>query len=384
MRLLNPLIVHGLALMCVVGFTAGCKASASNQAQEDARSSVVLDEPLGFLIEPQPAAKMGYRLGWSSPIKLLDGQSITSVTVLDDMILVIEDPINMVTALKADSGDLLWKTVLGSELESLFAPSRDGKELFLHSASRLFTVEARTGTVTAVGALEKPVSAPGVYSEMHRLMVMSGVDGRVFAHSVDNNFSRWSYQLSNRVSSSPVLAGQDVFVVDTGGTYAMLEASSGLPLWRNHTLGPVTTSPAIQDSEVIVASADGKLYAINRTTGQDTWTYLGAEQPLNASPTVLGRLIVQPLRPNNGLVAIDAISGEELWRSDRNATPVLSREQDMVMHTGETLVSIDLDTGELLEEVPTLPLMSVKQVGEDRGLLLVSAKGRLLKLSPIE
>jgi len=384
MRLLNPLIVHGLAILCVAGFTAGCKATPSTSAQEDAPSSVVRDEPLGFLIEPQPAAKMGYRLGWASPIKLLDGQSITSVTVLGDMILVIEDPINMVTALKADSGDLLWKTVLGSELESLFAPSRDGKELFLHSASRLFTVEARTGTVTAVGALEQPVSAAGVYSELHRLMIMSGVNGRVFAHSVDNNFSRWSYQLSNRISASPALAGQDVFVVDTGGTYAMLETSTGLPLWRNHTLGAVTTSPAIQDSEVILASADGKLYAINRTTGQDTWTYLGAAQPLNASPVVLGRLIVQPLLPNKGLVAIDAITGEELWRADRSAKPVLARERDMVMHTGETLVSIDLNTGEVLEEVPTLPLMSVKQVGEDSALLLVSAKGRLLKLSPIE
>lgn len=379
MRLLT---VHWLALLSILTLTVGCSSTDTDSTGDPTPRPVLKSTPLGFLIEPEPAAEVGYRLGWASPIKLLEGQEITSVTVLDDMVIVVEDPVNMITALSAKDGELLWKTTLGSRLETLFAPSRDGRELYFHSASRMFTLQARNGQVIAAAPLQTPVSAPAVYSELNRLMIMSGVDGMVFAHSVDNNFSRWSYRMANRISSSPVIAGQDVFVVDVGGTYAMLEASTGLPLWRNHTLGPVTTSPGVQDSEVIVASSDGKLYALNRTTGKDTWVYLGAEQPLTASPTVLGRLIILPLPPDKGLVALDAITGEELWRSDSKAKPVLTRQQDMLMYTPNSLVSIELSSGEVLAEVPTKTLMSVTPIGDDGSLLLTNASGKLLRISP--
>lgn len=386
MRLMT---VQWLVVVALLGFSLGCSSGTSVQTNEKPEEETGTSffhktntEPIGMLIEPEPAAKIGYRLGWASPIKLLEGQEITSVTVLGDMVIVIEDPKNIVTALRSNDGELLWKINLGSDLESLFAPSRDDKQIFIHSASRFATLSARTGEVTSVAPLESPVSSDAVYAPEQRLAIMSGTDGLVFAHSVDSNFSRWRYRMANRITNSSVLAGQDVFVVDSGGTYAMLETSSGIPLWRNRTLGKVSTTPAIQGSEVIVASEDGKLYALNRTTGRDTWKYLGAEQELSASPVALGRLIVQPLVPNPGIVAIDAINGEEIWRADITATPILTRQQDMLLYTDNGIFSIDLDDGSINEQVPTQGLMTVLPIGDDGGILLVSPKGRLLKLSP--
>lgn len=377
MRLLT---VHWLAVVAL-GFCAfGCASADKPTSKDPAFSDAEIP---GLLIQPDAAAEVGYRLGWASPVELINNQEITSVTVVDDMIIVIEDPINVVTALRASDGEFLWKINLGSQLESLFAPSRDDRQIFIHSATRMFTLEARTGRVTAVGELETAVAAPAVYSPDTRLAILCGVNGRCFAHDVDTNFTRWRYQMANRMSNAAVLAGQDVFFVDDGGTYALVEGPSGSPLWRNHTLGPVNAAPAIQDSEIIVASADGKLYAINRTTGRDTWQYLGAEQPLNAAPIVLGRLVVLPLAPNNGAVAIDAINGEELWRSDSNATPVLTRNQSLLLYGASSLVSIDLNNGEVLKQVPTLPLMDVVPVGDNGAVILVNPTGRLMRLSPM-
>ena len=379
MRLMT---VQWLAVVALLGFSAGC---ASSEKPEPTRTTSYFKDtsnPIGMLLEPEPAADIGYRLGWASPIKLLPGQEITSVTALGDMVIVVEDPKNTVTALDAGDGEMLWKISLASDIESLFAPSRDEKQVFIHSASRFYTLNARTGKVTAVAPLASPVSDKAVYSPDHRLAVMSGTDGLVFAHNVDSNFARWRYRMANRITNSGVLAGQDFFITDSGGTYAMLETASGTPLWRNRTLGKVSTTPAIQGSEVIVASEDGKLYAMNRTTGRDTWKYLDAEQKLTASPVALGRLIIQPLHPSPGIIAIDAINGQEIWRTDVTATPVLTRQQDMLLYTDNQIISIDLDDGSVNAEVPTKTLQTVMPIGDDGGILLVSPKGRLLKLSP--
>lgn len=399
-----------LAVVALIGFTFGCtprhlqppyqKQQQTRQKQQvqqkqqakqpqqtpPARTASRLQnasKPIGMLVEPEPAATIGYRLGWASPIELLPGQAITSVTVLDDMVLIIEDPRNTVTALDANDGKLLWKIVLGSDIESLFAPTRDGQQIFIHSSSRLATVDARNGKVTAYATLETPVSAKGIYSPEHRIVIMSGTNGLVYGHSVDTNFARWRYRLASRMTSPCVLVGQDVFAVDSGGTYAMVEAATGLPLWRNRTLGPVTTTPTFKGTEVIVASQDGKLYALNRTTGRDTWKYLGAEQKLVASPIAMGRLVIQPLLPEPGLVAVDAINGTEIWRADITAEPILTRQKDMLLFNDNELISIDLSDGSVNVKVPTENLQTVLPIGDDDGLLVVSPKGRLLKLSPL-
>ncbi|MFK7789959.1 MAG: PQQ-binding-like beta-propeller repeat protein [Phycisphaeraceae bacterium] len=379
MRLMT---LQWFAVVALLAISTGCASGEKKPERQSVNYFQDTTKPIGMLIEPTPASEIGYRLGWASPVQLLEGQAITSVTALGDMVIVVEDPKNIITALSANDGELLWKINLGSDIESIFAPSRDEDQVFIHSASRFFTLKARTGDVTAVAPLAAPVSSKAVYAPEQRLAIMSGTNGLVFAHSVNSNFSRWSYRLANRITSSAVLAGQDVFVVDSGGTYAMLETSSGTPLWRNRTLGKVSTNPAVQGSEVIVASEDGKLYAMNRTTGRDTWKYLDAEQKLTASPVALGRLIIQPLVPNEGIIAIDAINGSELWRTEITATPLLTRQRDMLLYTDNKIISIDLDDGSVNTEVLTQTVMTVLPIGDDGGILLVSPNGRLLKLSP--
>lgn len=338
----------------------------------------------GLLIEPLPAAAMGYKIGWAVDLNPLSGQQINSVTILDDLVLIVESPQNFVTARRLDNGAFVWKVKLGSDLETFFTPVRDGDEIYINSQGRIYTLEVKKGEVLAVAPLEVTVAAGPVYHQDSRLAIFAGSNGLVFGHSVRNNFSRWGYKLASRIENPPVITEQDVFVVDIAGNYALLEAKSGDLQWRNRTFGKVVAAPAVQGSEVLVASEDRKLYSINRTSGLDSWQYLGGNQELTASPVALGRLVLLPLPPAGGVVALDALEGDELWRTDLNAVPVTVRDQDMLMHTAESILVLDLAKGDVLQQQPTRSLQMVLSVPDNGGLILISPNGELLRLTPLD
>ncbi|MEM1354543.1 MAG: PQQ-binding-like beta-propeller repeat protein [Planctomycetota bacterium] len=371
-----------LAALCV-----GCSTGQSGtpnesaQTQEPPQTYEAKIVETGLLIEPLPAAALGYRVGWAVSINPLPGQQILSTKILGDMVIVVEGPQNFVTAYKLDSGAFAWKIKLGSDLETFYPPVRDLDEVYINSQSRIFTLNAKDGKVTAVAPLQVSVNNGPVYDPISRLAIFAGSNGLVFGHSVRNNFSRWGYRLANRIDNPPVITEQDVFVVDTAGNYALLESRSGELQWRNKTFGDVVAAPAIQGSEVLVASTDRKLYSINRTSGLDSWQYLGGDQELTQAPIPLGRLVLLPLPPDNGVVALDALEGNELWRTQINANPVAVRDQDLLMHTDDSILLLDLGEGKVLEEQSTLPLQDVLST-PDEGLILVNPSGRLLHLKP--
>ncbi|XAM00302.1 PQQ-binding-like beta-propeller repeat protein [Phycisphaeraceae bacterium D3-23] len=376
-------VVVGTVVLLGLGGCAGTSSSNTGQGDGNSGQTSVTNRPTvrtGHLIEPGAASELGYRISWARDMELRGRQHLSSVTVLGDLVVTVERPENLITARSVRDGQLVWKVKIGSSLEHFFAPNRDGDRIFINTQTRMFTLRANSGDVTSVASLEVAVNAAPVYHADSDLAIFGGANGLVFAHSVNNNFARWRYKLPGRVSTPPVSTDRDVFVVDTSGNYVMLEITTGTIQWRNRTLGSVVAAPAIQGNDILIASRDRKLYALNRTSGADTWQYLGAEQPLTATPVALGRLVVLPLPPSGGIVAIGALDGEEQWRSDLNATPIVERDRDLLLHTSRSLLLLDLDEGETLVDAPTLELQTVVP-GPNGSLILVSPEGRLLRIN---
>lgn len=374
--LVGTVVLLGAGGCNSTGTGSGTAGTQGNNGGERPRPTV----RTGHLIEPGPAADLGYRISWARDMDLGSGQRLSSVTVLGDLLITVERPDNFITARSVRDGQLKWKIKIGSRLEDFFAPNRDGDKIFINSQTRLFTLRANSGDVLSVASLDAAVNSPPVYHADSRLAIFGGANGLIFAHSVENNFARWRYKLPSQISTPPARTDRDVFVVDNAGNYVMLEINTGTIQWRNRTLGPVVAAPAIQGNDILIASRDRKLYALNRTSGQDTWQYLGAERPLTAAPVALGRLVVLPLPPDGGIVAIDAVTGEERWRSTEDATPIVERDRDLMLSTGRRILVLDLEDGETLAEAPTLPLQVVVP-GPDNSLILVSPDGRLLRIN---
>lgn len=373
-------VLAGTVVLMGVG---GCASTGTGQTSTNSNTPRTRPStPTGHLIEPGPASELGYRINWSRDMDMTRNQRITSAVILDDLLLTVEQPENFLTARSVRDGQLKWKIKLGSRLERFFAPVRDGEEIYINSQTRIFVIHANSGDVLAVADLDSTVDSSPYYDPETGLAIFGGSNGLVFAHSIDNNFARWRYQLPGRISATPVRTDRDVFVIDDQGNYVMLQLNSGRIQWRNRTLGHVVAAPTVQGNDVLIASMDRKLYALNRTSGRDAWVYLGGERPLSAAPIALGRTVVLPLPPDGGIVALNSLNGEERWRSDLNAKPVVERDRDLVLHTERNLLLMDLEDGETLVDAPTLPLQMVIP-GPNDSLILISPRGRLLRLNRI-
>jgi len=190
----------------------------------------------------------------------------------------------------------------------------------------------------------------------------------------------WAFESpSAGVPTAPVAAGGLVFVADQSGIVRALNASDGQPRWKVYTGGPVFFPPAIWEGRLYVGSADGRVYALEATTGRMLWALRVA--PIHRWIPVFGKLIsTWPVAGGvvveDGVVyaaagiahydgthvyALDAVTGEVRWHNDTSgalsaeANNGISLQGGLYLRDGELrfaggntydVASYDLATGE--------------------------------------
>ncbi len=331
----------------------------------------------GMLIDPIDARDLGYTLQWATDLGVPNDETLDHVAVLGDVVVAVESPANVVTAVSMRDGSLLWRHVIGKVADKLHEPVRSGDLLLINSEQLLYTVNIHTGQTIEASKLESLVNhAPAVVDDV---AIFGGLNHRVFAHTIAAGYTKWSYQMTDRVFARPAAFGPNVLVADGKGVYAMFTASTGSLLWKGRTFDRVSARPAMGHLGVFVAGEDHSLYALDGATGRDRWVYHSI-QPLTLSPSIFTDTVILP-EPGRGLVALDIRSGTERWRLDYIAKPILQFENTVLAYTQDSIIVLNLGTGKVLKEVPVHPIKSVL-LGSQRKLVLASHGGRLLLLVP--
>jgi outer membrane protein assembly factor BamB len=243
----------------------------------------------GPLMATANARAIGYTPAWSSDLGVPRRDRLTQIEILDDMIVSVETPSNVVSAVALRDGAPLWKSVVGEPGVRLFNPIRSGRYIFVASENRMYTLLADSGQQELWNPLKSPVDVGPAL--VNTYAIFGGSNGQVFAQDVIAGASRWAYALTSGVVARPVPAlPGNVVVADGGGVYAMLDATSGKAIWRGRTFGRISARPAVTGGTVYVASEDQTLYAVLRATGADRWKYRAAA-PLTQDPLALGNSV---------------------------------------------------------------------------------------------
>jgi outer membrane protein assembly factor BamB len=217
---------------------------------------------------------------------------------------------------------------------------------------------------------------------------------------------RWRRPIGGGYSGIAVAGGR-VYVMDRQKEpreverVLCLEATTGRPVWE-HTY-PVTygkldygngprATPTVHAGRVYANGALGRLSCLDAATGKEIWSRETVKEFRGRVPTWghscsplvdEGRVIVQPGgTPDACLVALDAATGKEVWRSlsDRPgySSPVLlsgKSWRELLYWTAENLAGLEPATGKVLWKVPFSPIdydVAISDPVFEGGVALVS------------
>jgi outer membrane protein assembly factor BamB len=154
-------------------------------------------------------------------------------------------------------------------------------------------------------------SSPAVDPERSELVVTSKVPG--YANVVDMRTGRieWRYYIG-AAEPSPVVRDSVAYVASAAGKVFALDLDRRRPRWIASGAAKITSSPALAGNRLYVADYAGRVFALNARTGRRLWT-ASARSKVYGTVAVAGGRVFAP-SVGSGLSAFSARSGRFLWR----------------------------------------------------------------------
>jgi outer membrane protein assembly factor BamB len=147
----------------------------------------------------------------------------------------------------------------------------DGVVYFGSRDSHLYAVDAAKGTLKWMADYEKDgmtwaVSSPAVHDQV----VYSGTADGHFVHALRamDGHELWRFTMPDRVWSSPVIAGSQLYITNQSGSLYAVDLKSGKESWHYQTRSSVQSSPAVANGVLYFGSSDGGVYAIRADGAQ--------------------------------------------------------------------------------------------------------------------
>jgi len=377
-----------IAVICLalVGCATDGAATSSNTGSPtsstgDKKGPLELGKPTGLLIEPVDAHRLGYSIQWVTHTNVSNPNQILYVEPAGDLLLTVERPNNLLTAIAMKDGKQLWRQQAGKAPYRAFAPRRVDNNIIVNTETQLYEFDAtKDGRLMDRSDLRSAVvTAPALIGE---IAVFGGADGMVFGHDTRVGYAKWSYKMPGQILVPAQPSGAQVFVGGIDGQYALFMGRTGEKLWDGRTFGAIASAPVVHPSGIYVASKDHTLYALNRSTGEDRWLFRYTAD-LTESPVVLQNAVYQPL-PSGEIVALKVVDGKEIWRLKTTDKLIAQDTRGLIFSSAAKLTLRDVNSSKVIEEVPVKGTLKHVVPTEDGGLIVVSPQGRIMKLAPVK
>lgn len=350
--------------------TAGCSGDGPG-----ARSS--RRAPQGQ-IAPDPWTQMGYRLAWRGFPVLSGSRGPARVDVFDEGILV-QDRQNTVTLMEHAAGRNLWVTAVGRPLTRFVGNGVHDGRILVCTDNEIYFLDAQTGNLLERQSIAVVVNTPPVVSG--ETAVFGAATGEVVGHSLFSGFKLWGYMLRGSIQSAPVAVGPYVGAVSETGDVLIVRPEDGRSTGRASIFGGLDNNPVADARTLYLASVDQSVYAFAGDDGRRVWRYR-TESPITAQPRVVDGVLYVTV-PGEGLVALDALTGERLWANASLSGEVIgSREGEALLWDGRTLQALSADTGEVGASIALPDAQRVFCRPLEDGDLFVVTRDAVARYSP--
>ena len=234
-------------------------------------------------------------------------------------------------------------------------------------------------------------STPAVWGE---LLVVGANDGKVYGLSREDGRVRWAAETGGDVLGGPVVGGQNAYVGSGDGKLYEIAQAGGV--LRTFDAGaPISSSPALTDEAVLIATTAGTVHAVSRESFQELWKSEAPEYAIEDTLFVAGDVVCLGAW-DTYVYALDVKTGEMKWRSAASGTregpakryyspadcgPVVGGGKLYVADRKYHLSIMDLETGEL---VGSREAVSGTGISEDgTAVYLRTTKAGIVKLNAV-
>lgn len=159
------------------------------------------------------------------------------------------------------------------------------------------------------------------------------------------------------IKLTPVVLDNQVFIADTHGEVAALQADTGKKVWDNDTDLPITGGPGADEYLVLVGTSEGDVVSFEAETGKELWRAKVSSEILSPPRESDGVVITRTI--DGKIFALEAETGKRLWTYDRTvpaltlrgtSTPVIADDFVIAGFDGGRLAALRLKTGKLVWE----------------------------------
>ena len=226
-----------------------------------------------------------------------------------------------VWALGAERGDRRWRTDVDAELTGGVGVGA-GLVLLGSMTGELVALQADTGKEAWRTRLTSEVVAPA--AARGDLVVVQTQDAKIHGLAAADGSRRWSFEgdlpvLTLRGMATPVITGELVLVGMANGKLLALDGSSGVVMWEERVAMPSgrtelermvdLNSPVLDGDIVYAVSYQGRVGAYTRGSGRELWT---REVSSHHAPAV-GRNQLFIVDDRDRILALRTTGGQELW-----------------------------------------------------------------------
>jgi outer membrane protein assembly factor BamB len=258
-------------------------------------------------------------------------------------------------ALRQDSGAIVWHTHINSYLTDA-TPALEGKVLFVaEEGTTLAALNALTGARYWAVPLAEKIQAPPLVvgsrvlvASLTTLWVLDAASGRLL----------WKYHYGAvgwPTTASPTVVGTTVYFGSGSSTKLWaLNLLNGHVLWSFDTHDRITGAAIVQGQMVYVATWQGTIFALARTTGALRWSYALNRGQQSVVDGVGGSMALADNRLYAGdyrgaIICLDAASGKLEWRYATGAqvlaTPIIAAGRVYIGSDDGYFYALDMRTG---------------------------------------
>ncbi len=150
------------------------------------------------------------------------------------------------------------------------------------------------------------------------VMYVANTDGEVAAVDAQTGKQQWRVETQSRLSGGVGSDDSQVYLGSFAGNLIALDKENGSEIWRVGLSSEIISPPVSNGSIVVATSIDGKTYGLNASDGSEVWRF-DTTLPLltargDSAPIIEGPLVL--LGQSTGQVsALDVATGTVRWQA---------------------------------------------------------------------